>query len=193
MVKNAAKHRGQSGVRRRRHSNHQQPVNRTCSICCKTPAHQRRRSARAAAVGSPMDAVKRRQKAMPAPTLRIDDGDLQVKSRPRKLTMVFAHMIQNAQDATPSGWWICSSPARRVLLWCSLRIMARAWMKNLSKNRLFRPFDTTKTGKGMGIECIKRAIASPIWAGKSALRASPAKAPPSSFAFPGSRRRCSPT
>ncbi|MFO1367615.1 MAG: XrtA/PEP-CTERM system histidine kinase PrsK [Marinagarivorans sp.] len=99
-----------------------------------------------------MDAVKRCQKAMPAPTLRIDDGDLQVKADRESLTMVFAHMIQNAQDATlASGYvdlFITRQEGFAVVL---IEDNGQGMDEEFIQNRLFRPFDTTKTGKGMGI------------------------------------------
>ncbi|HEY6528378.1 MAG TPA: XrtA/PEP-CTERM system histidine kinase PrsK [Cellvibrionaceae bacterium] len=99
-----------------------------------------------------MDAVKRCQKAMPAPTLRIDDGNLQVKADRESLTMVFAHMIQNAQDATlASGYvdlFITRQDGFAVVL---IEDNGQGMDEEFIQNRLFRPFDTTKTGKGMGI------------------------------------------
>ncbi|MEY4588551.1 MAG: hypothetical protein RL497_627 [Pseudomonadota bacterium] len=99
-----------------------------------------------------MDAVKRCQKAMPAPTLRIDDGDLRVKADRESLTMVFAHMIQNAQDATLASGYVDLFLTRQdgyalVLI----EDNGQGMDEDFIQNRLFRPFDTTKTGKGMGI------------------------------------------
>lgn len=99
-----------------------------------------------------MDAVKRCQKAMPAPTLRIDDGHLRVKGDRESLTMVFAHMIQNAQDATlASGYvdlFITRQDGFALVL---IEDNGQGMDEEFIQNRLFRPFDTTKTGKGMGI------------------------------------------
>lgn len=99
-----------------------------------------------------MDAVKRCQKAMPAPTLRIDDGNLRVKADRESLTMVFAHMIQNAQDATlASGYvdlFITRQDGYALVL---IEDNGQGMDDEFIQNRLFRPFDTTKTGKGMGI------------------------------------------
>jgi putative PEP-CTERM system histidine kinase len=99
-----------------------------------------------------MDAVKRCQKAMPAPTLRIDDAELRVKADRDSLTMVFIHMIQNAQDATlASGYvdlFITRENGYALVL---IEDNGKGMDEDFVQNRLFRPFDTTKTGKGMGI------------------------------------------
>ena len=88
----------------------------------------------------------------PQPVLDVADKTLEVISQPERLALVLSHVIGNAQDATP--------PTGRVTV--TLRRESDRAVIEVSDNgcgmdeqfvreRLFRPFDTTKGSKGMGI------------------------------------------
>lgn len=99
-----------------------------------------------------VEAVKRCQKATPQPTLRNDHHDVRVKGDWDSLIMVFIHLIHNAQDATQATGFIdvyvnLESNVVRVAIEDNGQGMAPEFIRD----RLFKPFDTTKTGKGMGI------------------------------------------
>ena len=88
----------------------------------------------------------------PQPVLDLQAEGLEVYLAPERLALVLSHVITNAQDATPADGWV------RV----TLRQESDHGVIEVSDNgcgmdeqfvrdRLFRPFDTTKGSKGMGI------------------------------------------
>jgi putative PEP-CTERM system histidine kinase len=75
-----------------------------------------------------------------------------VEADPERLTSVFEHVVRNAQDATPEG----GAVSVNVTLAGSYATIAvtdtgRGMDPDFLRNRLFRPFDTTKGSAGMGI------------------------------------------
>lgn len=99
-----------------------------------------------------VEAIKRCQKEQPLPTLRNEHTEARVKGDWDSLVMVFVHLIQNAQDATPSNGFIDLNVQRdRNLVTITIEDNGEGMDADFIRNRLFKPFDTTKTGKGMGI------------------------------------------
>ena len=97
-------------------------------------------------------AVARSGARTPAVGLQSDAGELPVNADPDRLGAVIDHVIRNAQDATPTGGTV------------ALRLVAVGDEAHLHvidegsgmdaefvRQRLFRPFDSTKGSKGMGI------------------------------------------
>jgi len=99
-----------------------------------------------------VEAIKRCQKEQPLPTLRNDHTEIRVKGDWDSLVMVFVHLIQNAQDATlPSGFIDLHVRRERNVVSVAIEDNGEGMDADFVRNRLFKPFDTTKTGKGMGI------------------------------------------
>lgn len=99
-----------------------------------------------------VEAVKRCQKGQPQPTLRNEFSDLRVKADWDSLVMVFIHLIHNAQDATPaSGFIDLEVEVEGTMVNIIIEDNGEGMDEDFLRNRLFKPFDTTKTGKGMGI------------------------------------------
>jgi putative PEP-CTERM system histidine kinase len=99
-----------------------------------------------------VEAVKRCQKGQPVPTLRNEHDDIRVKGDWDSLVMVFVHLIQNAQDATlPSGFIDLHVHYENNVVFVAIEDNGEGMDEDFIRNRLFKPFDTTKTGKGMGI------------------------------------------
>lgn len=99
-----------------------------------------------------VEAVRRCQKSQPLPTLRSDNEDLRVKADWDSLLMVFVHLIHNAQDATSGNGFIdvaVSFENNHALV--TIEDNGEGMDAEFIRDRLFRPFDTTKSGKGMGI------------------------------------------
>lgn len=97
------------------------------------------------------EAVSRCQGRAPAPEL---DANTQawVLAQPERLTSVIEHIIRNAQDATDDNGTIrvhvqASSDSATLSVTDSGCGMAADFIRD----RLFRPFDSTKGAKGMGI------------------------------------------
>lgn len=92
------------------------------------------------------------QRSTPPLTADIQDGDRSIRADQVRLVMTITHFIKNAQEATPSDGRV------HVTLRCKANNATITIEDNGSgmdwdfiHNRLFKPFDTTKSGKGMGI------------------------------------------
>ncbi len=88
----------------------------------------------------------------PNPSLRINAKDVWVNGDHDHLVMIFAHIIKNAQEATPTDGFVDvylnKSAAKAVI---QVEDNGHGMEESFIKGRLFRPFDTTKSGQGMGI------------------------------------------
>ncbi len=97
-------------------------------------------------------AVSRLQVRAPVPQSNVPDQRINVIADPERLGMVVEHVIRNAQDATPADGDITVSMERngdRVSICVSDN--GPGMTPEFIRDRLFRPFDSTKGSKGMGI------------------------------------------
>jgi putative PEP-CTERM system histidine kinase len=96
--------------------------------------------------------VARHASAEPVPQLEIIENGIQVQAEPQGLTMVVSHLIRNAQEATPASGRV-HVRLKRTGDHAIVEVadngcgMEPAFVRE----RLFRPFDSTKGSKGMGI------------------------------------------
>lgn len=99
-----------------------------------------------------LEATKRCLKSSPSPTLMQVDESLHVKADFDSLTMVFTHLIHNAQDATPSNGFIDihTSLANKQAIIC-IEDNGEGMTDEFIRTKLFQPFESTKAGKGMGV------------------------------------------
>ena len=93
-----------------------------------------------------------RAEARPAPTLECAADACPVEADRDRLATVFGHLVQNAQEATPDDGEV------RLSLTCSegwvtvaVSDSGRGMDASFLRDRLFRPFDSTKGLTGMGI------------------------------------------
>ena len=99
-------------------------------------------------------AVERCRARRPEPLLARDTeaGEAFVEADQERLTMIVEHVIRNAQEATPEDGGVTVSVVPGTE-WHALLVsdtgagMSAAFVRE----RLFKPFDTTKGSKGMGI------------------------------------------
>lgn len=99
-----------------------------------------------------VSAVTQCKRAHPLPTLRNVDENIRVKADPDSLIMVFTHIITNAQDATPSDGYVDISAnisGNNVVIY--IEDNGEGMTPEFIQEKLFKPFETTKSGKGMGI------------------------------------------
>jgi len=99
-----------------------------------------------------VEGVKRCQKWTPTPSITSINADWKIKADFDSLVMVFTHIIQNAQDATPNNGFVeVAASAESKLVQITIDDNGSGMDEDFVQNRLFKPFDTTKSGKGMGI------------------------------------------
>ena len=97
-------------------------------------------------------AVDRCAGEKPAPRLHMNADDVYLSINKEEFTMVLTHLIRNAQDATPSGGSIkvsLNSNLENVLIF--IEDTGPGMSPQFIRERLFRPFDSTKGVQGMGI------------------------------------------
>lgn len=96
-------------------------------------------------------AVAAKASLAPAPRLEIVDGELTVLANRARLERVLGHLIQNAIEATASDGKVAVR-LRRVQHTAVVELddTGQGMSEQFIRERLFKPFDTTKTA-GMGI------------------------------------------
>jgi putative PEP-CTERM system histidine kinase len=97
-------------------------------------------------------ALTRCAASTPQPFLISVCTDVIVEADQEHLTSVIEHVIRNAQDATPDGG-VVSVEGRQIGAEVTITITdtGRGMEADFVRNRLFRPFDSTKGSAGMGI------------------------------------------
>jgi putative PEP-CTERM system histidine kinase len=88
----------------------------------------------------------------PQPKVNVGDHQVWVLSEPDRLLMALVHTIRNAQDATPADGQV-SVELRVAEKECAIEVRdtGRGMDADFIRDRLFRPFDSTKGTQGMGI------------------------------------------
>lgn len=88
----------------------------------------------------------------PAPRFSTERDRVEILAEPDRLSSVFGHVVQNAQDATPpEGLIEVSLHLSGDQAVVDIRDTGVGMDEDFVKNRLFRPFDSTKGLTGMGI------------------------------------------
>jgi putative PEP-CTERM system histidine kinase len=98
------------------------------------------------------EAVSGRASFDPEPHLKIEDNGLSVKADREQLVNVFSHIVQNAQEATGKAGRVVVRLRRRAH---QAEVLVEddgiGMDEEFIKQRLFKPFDSTKGLTGMGI------------------------------------------
>jgi putative PEP-CTERM system histidine kinase len=98
------------------------------------------------------EVVQARSVDKPAPTLQTADDTVLVVADGDRMQSVIAHMVQNAQEATPDNGCVTVRIAKaRAEAVLDIEDNGSGMDKQFIQERLFRPFDTTKGNAGMGI------------------------------------------
>ena len=98
------------------------------------------------------EVIKARCATKPLPELECMESELHVLANRDQLTAVIEHIVQNAQEATPLDGWVkarLNRVDRRACL--EIEDSGCGMDAKFIRDRLFRPFDTTKGQGGMGI------------------------------------------
>ncbi len=102
--------------------------------------------------GAIEEAVAARQGDAPRPEAEIAQDLPAVRADPDRMTAVIEHLVQNAQDATPAGGSVVVR-GRREQDEAVIEVTDTGCGMDAQfiRERLFRPFDTTKGNAGMGV------------------------------------------
>lgn len=99
-----------------------------------------------------IDAVQKCQSNRPSPSLRLETQSVKVEADRDHLTMILANIIKNAQEATAVSGFVdvtLREDGKNAII--TVEDNGAGMDSEFVQNRLFKPFDTTKSGKGMGI------------------------------------------
>jgi len=98
------------------------------------------------------NAVQRSNALLPEPILLDCDGSIEVMADSERLTTVFEHLIRNAQDATADNGQIeITVSTSNELVYVSISDTGEGMNSEFIRERLFRPFDSTKGSHAMGV------------------------------------------
>ena len=97
-------------------------------------------------------AVKRSRNREPVPDVRFECGEVYLNADPERLTVVIEHLIRNAQEATKSDGSIeVSASEDGGIAVIAISDSGCGMSAEFISERLFRPFDSTKSSESMGI------------------------------------------
>jgi putative PEP-CTERM system histidine kinase len=97
-------------------------------------------------------AVERAELRSPKPKVSVNGDDLKVRADPERLITITEHLIRNAQDATDDNGSIeVSASAVGDGVSISISDTGCGMTPEFIRERLFRPFDSTKGSESMGI------------------------------------------
>jgi putative PEP-CTERM system histidine kinase len=97
-------------------------------------------------------AVEMNKNSLPAPSLFIQTKTIKLKSDPEKILMALNHLIKNAQDATPDNGIInITLHHQDNAIWLDVQDNGSGMSQEFINNELFKPFNSTKHDKGMGL------------------------------------------
>lgn len=96
--------------------------------------------------------ISRTSMSLPVPQLNADSKPFYVKVEPGRFENIIEHLIQNAQDATgDSGSINVTISNENTFIVIEISDTGCGMDKRFIRERLFKPFDTTKGNAGMGI------------------------------------------
>lgn len=98
------------------------------------------------------DAINNRANTRPVPTLQLTPAKSELQGDKNQLITIFEHIIQNAQEATPKTGTVdikLESTSSNTCI--KISDSGSGMSPQFIKQRLFKPFDTTKGLAGMGI------------------------------------------
>ena len=88
----------------------------------------------------------------PTPILKAEQDALMVSANRTRLANVLAHLLENAQQATDDdGEIVVTLSTKEQSCVIEIKDNGHGMSSEFIRNRLFKPFDTTKGNAGMGI------------------------------------------
>lgn len=97
-------------------------------------------------------AIQRTEPRLPAPVISLSIDRIRVKADPERLTTVIEHLLRNALDATDDDGQITIDAAIvNSVVSVIIKDTGSGMTPEFIRDRLFRPFDSTKGSQSMGI------------------------------------------
>ena len=98
------------------------------------------------------EVIDERQLMYPTPILKAEQDALMVSANRTRLANVLAHLLENAQQATDDdGEIVVTLSTKEQSCVIEIKDNGHGMSSEFIRNRLFKPFDTTKGNAGMGI------------------------------------------
>jgi signal transduction histidine kinase len=134
-----------------------------------------------------LETVNRHTDREPAPTAVCPDFALKLRVDRERLAAVLGHLVSNAQDATPAGGRV-RIEAQLDGEWLVLAVEddGEGMDEDFVRERLFRPFDSTKGSKGMGIGAYQARQFIEAAGGEVHVRSAPGQGTRFELRFPAS-------
>jgi putative PEP-CTERM system histidine kinase len=130
------------------------------------------------------NAVDRCSLRSPAPDLQMAGNPIFVKADHQRLSAVLEHVIRNAQDAAPAGTVSVRVDSRSDTALVVVTDTGKGMDPEFVRERLFRPFDSTKGSKGMGIGAYQTREYVQMLGGKVEVQSSPGSGTSFSISLP---------
>ncbi|TQV71857.1 PEP-CTERM system histidine kinase PrsK [Exilibacterium tricleocarpae] len=152
VVKNAAKHKDNPAFFEDTIHTINNSVERMHQLLKKLQMHEPEEIRNLAVKDVVIEAVKKCHDSKPVPTLRLEDTGGNITADQDRIVMALIHLIRNAQEATAANGFIDVTLKQENNTACiQIEDNGTGMDQEFVQERLFKPFDTTKTGKGMGI------------------------------------------
>ncbi len=152
VVKNAAKHKDNPAFFEDTIHTINNSVERMSHLLKKLQMHEPEEIRNLSIKEVVIEAVKKCQDTKPVPILRMDDPNGSITADQDRIVMALTHLIRNAQEATAANGFIDVTLKQQNNAACiQIEDNGSGMDREFIQERLFKPFDTTKTGKGMGI------------------------------------------
>ena len=120
--------------------------------------------------------VIQQNKAQPLPILEESEGNIRVSGDYDKLVSIIAHLVENAQDATPEEGSVkirLYKTDNRAII--EVEDTGCGMDSHFIRERLFKPFDTTKGNAGMGIGVFEARQLVTSYGGQMEVESEPGK------------------
>jgi len=152
LVKNATKHRDNPAFIEDSFKTIDNSVNRMSGLLQKLQRNQPAEIRTHSLNEILLEANKKCQGKKPSPTLRLPENNCTINADRDRLVMAIVHLLTNAQDATSTSGFIdinvnVADQTARI----TIADNGQGMSEDFIQTRLFKPFDSTKEGKGMGI------------------------------------------
>ena len=138
------------------------------------------------------NAVDRCGLRSPAPQVDMQTDAIFVSADPQRLAAVVEHVIRNAQDAAPAGEVTIHLAATARSATLTVADNGKGMDAEFVRERLFRPFDSTKGSKGMGIGAYQTREYVQMLGGHVEVQSSPGRGTRFSITLPAEPQRHSP-